>query len=163
VEPFLGMLMAVPFNFAPKGWVLCQGQLLPINQYQALFAVLGTTYGGDGRTTFGLPDLRSRIPVGSGQGFTLGEKGGSESVTLTMSQVPPHTHNVMATAAGASTPNPSGNVLATAAMYATGTTLTAMSPNAISAAGGSQPHPNLQPYLVVNWCIALQGIFPSQN
>jgi microcystin-dependent protein len=156
--------MAVAFNFAPRGWAFCSGQLMPINQNQALFALLGTTYGGDGRTTFALPNLQARIPVGVGQGITLGQVGGEASVTLTTAQVPSHNHNLMATANSASATVPTGNVLAVAPAYQTAaTSMGAMAPSAISPSGGSQPHENRQPFLVVNFVIALQGIFPSQN
>jgi len=163
MTPFIGQIMAVAFNFAPKGWVLCNGQLLPINQNQALFSLLGTTYGGDGVRTFGLPNLQARLPVGSSNNFALGSVGGEMNVTLNSTQVPQHNHNVIA-ATSASSNNPAGNILGTAPLYqgASASSVT-MSANAISPAGGSQPHSNQQPYIVVNYCIALVGIFPSRN
>ena len=164
MEPFLGMLMPVSFNFAPKGWALCNGQLLPINQNQALFALLGTTFGGDGRVNFALPNLQSRVPIGSGGGFTLGQVGGEESVTLSLSTVPFHQHAIMASTDATSVNDPVGNVLGQATMYFQSQAPdTLMSPAAITTIGGSQPHTNIQPFLVINWVIALQGIFPSPN
>lgn len=167
-EPFLGELRNFGFNFAPRGWALCQGQLLPISQNQALFALLGTTFGGDGQVTFGLPDLRGRVPVGWGQGpglevYELGEQGGAESVTLTLTEMPQHNHPVAASATAASK-NPAGGVPApTAAGASYGTTAdAAMSPGMVGAVGGSQPHENRAPFLGSNWCIALEGIFPSR-
>lgn len=163
MTPFLGQIMAISFNFAPKGWAFCQGQLLPINQNQALFSLLGTTYGGNGVTTFALPNLQTRVPVGWGSGNNLGQTGGEASVTLNASQVPQHTHQMMATGNSATANDPKGNVLATAGIYqAASAQLGAMSTGAISSVGG-QPHDNQQPYLVINYVIALQGIFPSRN
>jgi microcystin-dependent protein len=170
VEPFIGEIRLFGFNFAPLGWALCDGSLLPISQNTALFSLLGTTYGGDGRSTFALPDLRGRVPVSMGTGpglstYDIGELGGSENVTLIASQVPAHNHNIQASDAPASEPKPGGGVLArtNSSTYAAGTDGTTLSANAISSSGGSQPHPNLQPFLAVNFCIALQGIFPSRN
>lgn len=163
--PFLGEMRIMSFNFAPKGWALCNGQLLPINQNQALFAVLGTTYGGDGRINFGLPNLQSRTPVHMGAGFTLGQMGGEESHTLNLQEVPQHTHVVQASTVAADQGSPVSNFFANAGsnnVYNTASN-TAMSPTAVSNAGGNLPHENMSPFLVLNVCIALQGIFPSQN
>jgi microcystin-dependent protein len=167
-EPFLGEIRNFGFNFAPRGWATCGGQLLPISQNTALFALLGTIYGGDGRTTFGLPDLRGRIPMSFGQGpglspRTQGELSGQEQVTLTQSQLPAHSHTVSASST-ATTKNPSGAIPAVTnagASYGTTADL-AMNPAMTSGPAGSQPHNNMQPYLVTNWCIALEGIFPSR-
>jgi microcystin-dependent protein len=139
--------------------------LLPINQNQALFSLLGTTYGGNGQTTFALPDLRSRVPIHEGNGHTLGERGGEENHTVTISELPAHTHLVNANTNAANTTKPVGNNWATTndAIYGPLNHLVAMNPATITATGGSQPHNNLQPYLTINFCIALQGIFPSQN
>lgn len=163
-EPFLGEIQIFPFGFAPRGWASCNGQLLPINQNQALFSLLGTTYGGDGKTTFALPDLRGRVPVHFGNGIALGESAGEEAHTLTVAETPTHTHAVMAGGEATSIP-PQGKVWGTVAgqnLYATNATA-AMAGAAISMAGGSQPHNNMQPYAVLNFCIALQGVFPSRN
>lgn len=164
-EPFLGEIRLMSFNFAPQGWALCNGQLLPINQNQALFSLLGTTYGGNGQITFGLPDLRSRVPLHMGAGHTLGERQGVEAVTLTIAQLPGHNHGLRGSSAGTggvSTPN--GNYLGGGNnVYGTQGTLTSLSAATLTNAGGSQPHTNLQPYLTISFCIALQGIFPSQN
>jgi microcystin-dependent protein len=167
-EPFLSEIRIMSFVFAPKGWALCNGQLLPINQNQALFSLLGTTYGGDGRVNFALPDLRSRVPIHMGDGHTLGEKGGEQAHTLSIAELPTHTHAENATSAVATTGTPDNTVLlaqSTAAnLYASaGSNLQAMAPAAVSNVGGSQPHLNMQPFLTLNFCIALQGIFPSQN
>jgi microcystin-dependent protein len=163
-EPFLSELRLMSFNFAPKGWAMCNGQLLPINQNQALFSLLGTTFGGDGRVNFALPDLRGRTPIGVGGGHTLGEAGGSQSVTLSISQMPQHSHVVQASNASADTISAPGNLLgATSGRYTGPTNLTTLNPTTVGNVGGSQPHTNMQPYLVLTWCIALQGIFPSPN
>jgi microcystin-dependent protein len=166
-EPYLSEIRLVSFLFPPRGWALCNGQLLPINQNQALFALLGTTYGGDGRITFALPDLRGRAPVHMGDGFTLGEQGGEPTHTLTIAELPQHVHPVNATTAGATTATPSNAVmLATsngANAYQSPQNLVAMDPTADSIIGGGQPHENRQPYLVLAFCIALVGIFPSRN
>jgi microcystin-dependent protein len=171
-NPFLGEIRVISFNFAPKGWALCNGQFLPINQNQALFSILGTTYGGNGQTTFALPDLRGRVPFHIGQGFTLGQRGGEASHTLTLSELPAHTHQ----AKGSSTPGTlvfpatagaSGqhNIWAVTSLapYAAAPAGQAMDPGCVSNTGGSQPHENRQPYLTLNFMIALIGIFPSQN
>lgn len=162
--PFLGEIKIVSFAFAPKGWALCNGQLLPINQNQALFSLLGTMYGGDGRTTFALPNLQGRVPFHFGNGFTLGQSGGEQAHTLSIPELPAHTHSPVGSSAGPSAASPAGNVWASQAGggYA-GSSDTAMNPGSITNTGGSQPHDNMSPYLVLNFCIALQGIFPSQN
>jgi microcystin-dependent protein len=169
--PFLGSMMAVAFNFAPKGWAQCAGQLLPINQNQALFALLGTTFGGNGQTTFALPDLRGRAAMSSGQGpglsnYSLGQIAGSESITLNISQMPLHAHAWMATSTTGSVILPPGNLLGNAANFVASPPDAAagnLNPGTITNIGGSQPHTNQSPFLVINWIIALTGIFPSQN
>jgi len=164
--PFLSEIRMFSFNFAPKGWALCNGQFLPINQNQALFALLGTTYGGNGQTNFQLPDLRSRVPVGNGAGFNLGERAGEEFHTITINEMPQHLHFAQASSAAASAGIPtSALVLAKGEfeIYRPPSNLTPMKATSISSIGGSQPHENRQPFLTVSFCIALQGIFPSQN
>jgi len=164
-EPFLAELRIVSFNFAPKGWATANGQLLPINQNQALFSLLGTTYGGDGRVNFALPDLRGRSPLHFGASFTLGQKGGEEAHTISMSEMPAHFHFVNGTTTVGSLNNGNQNVLGVsqAPVYNGPLNFTTLDPTSITNAGGSQPHNNLQPYLVLNVVIALQGIFPSQT
>lgn len=163
-EPFLSEIRIMSFVFAPQGWALCNGQLLPINQNQALFSLLGTTFGGDGRVNFALPDLRGRIPIHVGQGHSLGERGGEQAHTLNISEMPTHTHVVNASAGAASTPIPTGNLFGTSNnLYANPTDLVAIHPATISSIGGSQAHLNMQPFLTLSFCIALQGIFPSPN
>lgn len=163
-EPFLSEIRIFSFNFPPKGWAFCNGQLLPINQNQALFALLGTTYGGDGIVNFRLPNLQGRVPFHMGNGHTLGEIGGEEVHTLTSSELPQHTHLAGASSAPANTGNPGGNLWANGGKSVYNSVgNTSMSPQAISTFGSSQPHDNMSPYLVLNFCIALQGIFPSQN
>ena len=165
-EPFLAELKIVSFNFPPKGWALCNGQLLPINQNQALFSLLGTMYGGNGSTNFALPNLRGRIPIHVGNGHTQGEAAGSDSVTLNIQQLPTHVHFLQASNVNATTDTPDSSVaLATSALdlYRSPTNLVTMEPGTVSSVGGSQPHENRQPYLVLNYIIALQGIFPSRN
>jgi microcystin-dependent protein len=164
-EPFLSEIRIMSFVFAPKGWALCNGQLLPINQNQALFSLLGTTFGGDGRVNFALPDVRGRAPIHVGQGHTLGERGGEQAHTLSISELPQHIHTLNSNPAAATTDNPSGLVYAQAGgdSYGAAQSLEAMSPTAVGNAGGSQAHLNMQPFLVLNFCIALQGIFPSPN
>jgi microcystin-dependent protein len=168
-DPFLGEIRLFPYNFPPRGWAFCQGQILSIAQNTALFSLLGTTYGGNGQTTFGLPDLRGRAAVSSGQGpglasYTLGELGGVENVTLIASQMPQHNHTVAVNNSGSSTGRPSGNYpgQTTANSYAPSPDST-FAPQAVAAAGGSQPHENRPPYLTLNYCIALVGVFPSRN
>lgn len=163
-EPFLSEIKIVSFNFAPKGWALCNGQLLPINQNQALFSLLGTTYGGDGRVNFSLPDLRGRIPIHMGGGHTLGERAGEEAHTVNMSEMAAHSHTFSANSGTPTQGSPAGNMWASnSGAYSNAAPNSAMNPASISNAGGSQPHVNMQPYLVLNFIIALQGIFPSQN
>ena len=163
-EPFLGEIRIMSFGFAPKGWALSNGQLLPINQNQALFSLLGTTFGGDGRVNFALPDFRARIPIHFGNGHTLGERGGEAAHTLSISELPTHTHALMAQPAAGTQLPPSGAFLAQASnVYRTADNLTALNPAAVDNVGGSQAHPNTQPFLTLSFCIALQGIFPSQN
>jgi microcystin-dependent protein len=163
-EPFLSELRLMSFSFAPKGWAMCNGQLMPINQNQALFSLLGTTYGGDGRVNFALPDLRGKTPIGVGAGHTLGETGGAQTVTVSLQQLPLHPHIVQASNASADTISAPGNMLgATSGRYTGPTSLTSLNPTTVNSVGGSQAHTNMQPFLVLNWCIALQGIFPSPN
>ncbi|HEV2802036.1 MAG TPA: tail fiber protein [Pyrinomonadaceae bacterium] len=163
-EPFLSEIRIMSFNFPPKGWALCNGQLLPINQNQALFALLGTTYGGDGRVNFALPDLRARVPMHFGNGHTLGERAGAPAVTVNIQQLPQHTHILNASTATGQN-QPPGALLGKAAanMYGPATGLTPMGAATNTNTGGSQPHENMQPYLTLSFCIALQGIFPSRN
>jgi microcystin-dependent protein len=165
-EPFLSEIRIMSFNFAPKGWAMCNGQLLPINQNQALFSLLGTTFGGDGRVNFALPDLRGRVPIEVGDGHTLGEKGGEQAHTLSISEIPTHTHTLNATSVN-------GDLIIAAANQLAGSpsqlyqppdnNLAAMNPASIASVGGSQAHLNMQPFLTLTFCIALQGIFPSPN
>lgn len=165
-EPFLAEIRLVSFNFAPKGWALCNGQLLPINQNQALFSLMGTMYGGNGQTNFALPDLRARMAIHNGNGHTLGETGGSDSVTLTENQMPGHGHTVNMSNALATSANPANATIGKKGrlgrdVFAGNANTTMGLPSTI--AGGSQPHTNMQPYLGINAVVALQGIFPSQN
>jgi len=177
-DPFIGEIRMFGGNFAPSGWALCNGQLLSISQNSALFSILGTSFGGNGQTTFGLPDLRSRVPIQQGQGvglspYDVGQQGGSEQVTLLQTQMPAHNHMVTATSDSAAADAASGNLLATPSagrgqtppqIYgaATGAAVT-MGPTMIAPSGGSQPHENIQPYLCVTFIIALQGIYPSRG
>ena len=170
-DPFVGEIRMMGFAFAPKSWAFCDGQILGINQNQALFSILGLTYGGDGRSTFALPDLRGRVPLHMGTSniggsYQEGQRAGEETHTLSQAEMAAHTHGMNASAEAASSQNPATAVFAdnTAQVpYAALTAPVAMAPQMISLAGGQQPHPNLQPYLAVNFCIALQGIFPSRN
>ena len=163
-EPFLSEIKLVSFNFAPKGWALCNGQVLPINQNQALFSLLGTTYGGNGQTTFALPNLRGRVPIHMGNGHTLGEAAGSTAVTVNIQQLPTHLHQARASTSAGDVPFALNNVLAKAGnLYGPANALTTIQPSTITNIGGSQPHNNMMPYLVLNFIIALQGIFPSRN
>lgn len=163
-EPFLSEIRIMSFNFPPKGWAFCNGQLLPINQNQGLFALLGTTYGGNGQTTFGLPNFQGKAPIHVGAGHTLGETAGASSVTLSLQQMTQHIHFFQASNSNGSTLDPSNAVLsALNNAYGPPANLTTLNPASVSNTGGSQPHNNMQPYLVLNFCIALQGIFPSPN
>ena len=163
-EPFLSEIRLFSFAFAPRGWALCNGQLLPINQNQALFALLGTTFGGDGEVNFALPDLRGRTPIHVGSGHTLGERGGEQAHTLSIAELPMHTHVAQASSLNANQALPTGNLLASANnAYTTPTNLISISSTTVVNVGGSQAHLNLQPFLTLNFCIALQGIFPSPN
>lgn len=153
-------------NFAPAGWMFCEGQLLPISENETLFQLIGTTYGGDGQSTFALPDLRGRIPIHQGNGFILAETGGAEEITLTVNQIPAHTHPALASSNTGTGTAAEGNILsalpvATNSLYGTDAPLTNLAPASISAVGGSQPHTNFQPYLCLNFIISLFGIFPS--
>ncbi len=162
--PFLAEIRIMSFAFPPKGWALCNGQLLAINQNQALFSLLGTTYGGDGRVNFALPELRGRTPIHRGQSITLGERSGQESHTLNSSEIPTHTHVVNANSAAATGLDPTATLMAKTLdnIYGVSNNLTGTGMQ-VGNTGGSQPHSNLQPYLVLSFCIALQGIFPSQT
>jgi microcystin-dependent protein len=163
-EPFLSEIKIMSFGFAPRGWAQCNGQLMSITQNQALFSLLGTRYGGDGRTNFALPDLQARVPMHTGNGHVLAEAGGEQAHTLTTAEVPPHTHVAYGAAAAGDSPVPAGNYLGGAAnVYGALANATQLDPSAVTSAGGSQPHDNMQPYLVLNFCIALQGIFPSRS
>ena len=163
-EPFLSEIRIMSFVFAPKGWALCNGQLLPINQNQALFSLLGTTFGGDGRVNFALPDYRGRTPIHVGSSHTLGEKGGEQAHTLSQAELPTHTHVFNASQANADTPLPTNNFFGSSNnMYAAANNLIGINPATTSNTGGSQAHLNMQPFLTVSFCIALQGIFPSPN
>jgi microcystin-dependent protein len=171
-DPFVAEIRIFPFNFAPRGWAWCDGQLLPLSQNTALFSLLGTTYGGNGKSNFALPDLQGRAPMHPGQGpglslHDLGETGGSEAVTLLESEIPAHRHGYSAAGVIADNPSPVGALLATPTSdtpYFVGSnfTTTPMSPDALAPAGGDQPHNNLQPYLTFYFCIALQGVFPPR-
>jgi len=163
-EPFLSEIRIMSFSFAPKGWALCNGQLLPINQNQALFSLLGTTYGGNGQTNFSLPDLQARAPIHVGGGHTLGERGGEQAHTLSIAEVPEHAHLLSGSNTRAETNNPTNGYLAVANnAYAAPSNLVALSPSELTSIGGSQAHLNMQPFLTLSFCIALQGIFPSPN
>ena len=164
-QPYIGEIRMFGGNFAPVGWMFCEGQLLPISENEALFNLIGTTYGGDGQSTFALPDLRGRLPIHQGAGVVLAESGGAEQVTLTVSQIPAHTHALTASTGPGNANTPGGNVTAESAAvqiyYADQPTVTMG--QAISPVGGSQPHSNFQPYLCINFVISLFGIFPTQN
>jgi microcystin-dependent protein len=164
-EPFLSEIRIMSFGFPPKGWATCDGQLLPINQNQPLFALLGTTYGGDGRVNFGLPNLQSRAPIHMGSGHTLGERGGEQAHTLTIGEIPTHVHVLSGSSDTTNAqPIPTNAYLGSAAsMYADPAALTSLTPQTVTSVGGSQAHLNMQPFLVLNFSIALQGIFPSQT
>lgn len=164
MQQYIGEIRLLSFPFAPKGWALCDGQLLSIQQNQALFSILGTTYGGNGQTNFALPDLRARVPAHVGGGLTLGQSGGEEAHTLVTSELPAHTHPVQALTGQATTPDPTNALWASTASahYAAGAQ-TVMAPGALATVGGSQPHNNMPPFAVVSFAIALQGVFPSRN
>jgi microcystin-dependent protein len=171
-NPFIGEIRCFGFNFAPVGWAFCNGQLTPISQNSALFNLIGTTYGGDGQSTFALPDLQSRVPVHQGSfagtNFILGQSGGVETVTLTTQTMPAHGHAITATSNAATLKRPVTNTFYAASssgnnFYEAGTSLTALASNTVSSVGAGQPHSNIQPYLTLNWCISLFGIFPSQS
>jgi microcystin-dependent protein len=164
-EPFLAEIRIMSFNFAPRSWATCDGQLLPINQNQALFSLLGTTFGGNGLTNFALPDLRGRVPIHVGSGHTLGQPGGEQAHTLSISEIPTHTHVVHASSSPGDNPNPANALLASPLnlTYAPPGALTPLTLSTVSNVGGSQAHENMQPYLVLNFSIALEGIFPSPN
>src|SRR5256885_2234964 len=163
-QPYVGEVRMLAGNFAPAGWMFCEGQLLPISEYETLFNLIGTTYGGEGQSTFGLPDMRGRVPLHFGNGFTLAETGGVEEVTLTVSQIPGHNHAFLGTSSLSSATGPSTDVLAESTlltMFQSGAPSIAMAPGAVTSTGGSQPHNNFQPYLCVDFIISLFGIFPS--
>jgi microcystin-dependent protein len=170
-NPYLGEIRMAGFNFPPIGWAFCRGQLLSIAENDALFALIGTTYGGDGITTFGLPDLRGRLPINQGQGpglsnYVMGEHSGTESVTLLTTQIPSHSHTVSAASGGTRNANPSGNLLGSgeADIYThDDANAVSLSASAIGTSGGTQPHENMQPFLCINFIIALEGVFPSRN
>ena len=164
-EPFLAEIKIVSFNFPPKGWAMCNGQLLPINQNQALFSILGTSFGGNGQTNFALPDFRGRIPIHQGDGWMIGQASGQEFHTLTQQEMPAHNHLLQAAKTAAATSSLNGNLLglASGGIYGNPSSLTSLLPSTITNVGGSQPHDNRQPFLVLNFIIALQGIFPSRN
>lgn len=163
-QPYVGEIRMFAGNFAPAGWMFCEGQLLPISENETLFNLIGTTYGGDGQSTFALPDLRGRLPIHQGNGFTLAETGGAEEITLTVSQIPAHSHPMLASTNASQDTNPAGKVVGqsgSALLYIQDVTDSNMSPLAVSSVGGSQPHTNFQPYLCVDFIISLFGIFPS--
>ena len=163
-QPYVGEIRMFAGNFAPAGWMFCEGQLLPISEYETLFNLIGTTYGGDGQSTFALPDLRGRIPLHQGNGFTLAETGGAEEITLTVNQIPAHSHPFLATTDIANQGSPSGTLCAQPSvtkLYFAAAGAAVMAPNSITPTGGSQPHNNFQPYLCVDFIISLFGIFPS--
>lgn len=165
-EPFLAEIRMVGFDFAPRGWAFCDGQILPINQNQSLYSLLGTTFGGDGRTSFALPDLRGRAPMHVGDGHLQGQKGGTETVSLTGAEMPSHTHTAQAATADATSTTPTGNLLGqSSGLYRPhdSANTVAMRSGTLTNAGGGQAHNNMQPYLAVNFCIALRGLFPSRN
>lgn len=166
-EPFLSEIRLMSFGFAPRGWAQCNGQLLPINQNQALFSLLGTTFGGDGRVNFALPDFRGRVPIEVGNGHSLGERGGEQSHTLSVAELPTHTHTLQAASGAGTTAVPAPSVALSSSVnyeaYRQLTSPTTLTPSTVGNAGGSQAHLNMQPFLTINFCIALQGIFPSPN
>jgi microcystin-dependent protein len=165
-QPYVGEIRMFAGNFAPAGWMFCEGQLLPISENETLFNLIGTTYGGDGQSTFALPDLRGRIPVHMGNGFILAETGGAEEVTLTVQQIAAHTHPMLGSTSLANDPNLTNNVVSEATLfsaYIAANPTSPMSSLSISSVGGSQPHTNFQPYLCVDFIISLFGIFPPPS
>ncbi len=165
-QPYVGEIRMFAGNFPPNGWMFCDGQPLPISEYDTLFQLIGTTYGGDGQSTFLLPDLRGRVPIHMGNGVALAETGGVETVTLTTQQIPAHPHQLLGSSGIANDPNPQNNVLGESSaisMYQSATPTAPMAPQSIGSVGGSQPHENFQPYQCVNFIISLFGIFPSQT
>lgn len=165
-QPYVGEIRMFAGNFAPAGWMFCDGQLLPISENETLFQLIGTTYGGDGQSTFALPNLQSRVPLHQGNGFILAEQGGVETVTLTVQQIPAHSHSMQATPAAGANSDPTNNLTAqhpTASLYSSVPGNVSLSPMAVTGVGGSQPHDNLQPYLTINFIISLFGIFPSPS
>ena len=163
-QPYVGEIRMFAGNFPPNGWMFCEGQLLPISENETLFNLIGTTYGGDGQSTFALPDLRGRVPIHQGNGFILAETGGAEEVTLTVNQIPAHSHPLLVVAGIANSPNPEGGVMgesSVVSMYQSAAANAAMAAQSVGPVGGSQPHTNFQPYLCVNFIISLFGIFPS--
>jgi microcystin-dependent protein len=165
-QPYVGEIRMFAGNFAPAGWMFCEGQLLPISENETLFQLIGTTYGGDGQSTFALPDLRGRVPIHQGNGFILAETGGAEEITLTVNQIPAHAHPLLGSNGTASAQGPAGHVVASPTAFDAYQSVpgsVAMAPQTVSAVGGSQPHTNLQPYLCVDFIISLFGIFPSQT
>ena len=165
-QPYVGEIRIFAGNFAPAGWMFCEGQLLPISEFETLFNLIGTTYGGDGQSTFALPDMRGRLPIHMGNGFTLAETGGAETITLTVSQIPAHSHPFLASSDVANSPNPASNVVARSSqekIFISSNPTVAMSNQFLGSVGGSQPHNNFQPYLCVDFIISLFGIFPSQT
>jgi len=165
-QPYVGEIRMFGGNFAPAGWMLCEGQLLPISENETLFNLIGTTYGGDGQSTFALPDLRGRVPVHQGNGATLAESGGMETITLTVNQIPAHTHPLQASTNVSQDTSPAGKTVGqsgSALLYIQDTTDSNLNAGAITSVGGSQPHSNFQPYLCINFIISLFGIFPSQT
>lgn len=167
-QPYVGEIRMFAGNFAPAGWMFCEGQLLPISEYETLFNLIGTTYGGDGQSTFALPDLRGRLPLHMGNGFTLAETGGVETVTLTTSTIPAHSHPFLASASPTNIGSPQTALLAQLAtsavkIYSPVAPTVPLAPNAVTSTGGSQPHDNFQPYLCIDFIISLFGVFPSQT
>lgn len=163
-QPYVGEIRMFAGNFAPAGWMFCEGQLLPIAENETLFQLIGTTYGGDGQSTFALPDLRGRLPLHQGNGFILAETGGAEEITLTTQQIPAHAHPLLATTAVGTAASPQGSLLAASGssnVYRLGPSAVALSNQTVGPVGGSQPHTNFQPYLCVDFIISLFGIFPS--
>jgi microcystin-dependent protein len=163
-QPYVGEIRMFAGNFAPAGWMFCEGQLLPISENETLFQLIGTTYGGDGQSTFALPDLRGRLPIHQGNGFILAETGGAEEITLTVQQIPAHSHALLCSGVVGNDPNPGGNLPAESSavsLYHSSAPTTPMAPQSISPVGGSQPHTNMQPYLCVDFIISLFGIFPN--